>query len=214
MKNVAVLGSGSVGETLSNGFLKHGFEVMRGSRDPKKLEDWKAKLGGKAQIGTFADAAKWGDLVVLAVKGSAAEQVVEPIADSLRGKTVLDTTNPIADAKPEDGVLHFFTGPNDSLMERLQKRFAGVHFVKCFSSVGAARMVNPDFGGQKPTMFICGDDEHAKSQTKTILETFGWDHLDCGTSKAARAIEPVCMLWCIPGFRSNHWTHAMKVIGL
>lgn len=215
MKKVAILGSGTVGETLANGFLKHGFEVMRASREPKKLEDWKSKAGGRAQIGTLAEAAKWGELAVLAVKGTGAIEAIEQAgAENLRGKAVLDTTNPIADGGPENGVLRYFTNTNDSLMEQLQKKFAGVHFVKCFSSVGAPRMVNPDFGGTKPTMFICGDDENAKSQTKSILETFGWEHLDLGGSTAARAIEPLCILWCIPGFKQNHWTHAFKMIGI
>ena len=102
MKKIAVLGSGIVGETLSGGFLKHGHEVMRASREPSKLADWKAKAGDRARTGTFAEAAKWGDLVVLAVKGTAAESAVALAGvDNLAGKTVLDATNPIADAPPD-----------------------------------------------------------------------------------------------------------------
>ncbi|MBX3230311.1 MAG: NAD(P)-binding domain-containing protein [Labilithrix sp.] len=212
MKKVAVLGSGMVGETLAGGFLKHGYEVMRASREPAKLAEWKAKAGDKAQTGTFADAAKWGDVVVLAVKGDAAESALELAgADNLAGKTVLDTTNPIAGA-PVNGVLPYFTKMDESLMERLQKKNPKAHLVKCFSSVGNARMVNPDYGGTKPTMFICGDDDGAKAETKGILEAFGWEAMDCGGVTAARAIEPLCMLWCIPGFRENSWTHAFKVL--
>ncbi len=211
MKKIAVLGSGTVGQTLADGFLKHGHEVMRGSRDPKKLAEWKEKAGGKGTVGTFADAAKYGEVVVLAVKGTGAESAVGLCGDALAGKTVIDTTNPIADEPPEKGVIRFFTGPNDSLMERLQKKAPTAHFVKAFSSVGNALMVNPDLGS-RPSMFICGDDEAAKKEVAGILETFGWDTEDMGAAAAARAIEPLCMLWCIPGFLRNDWMHAYKVL--
>jgi predicted dinucleotide-binding enzyme len=150
--------------------------------------------------------------VVLAVKGTAAEGAVDLCAGALDDKTVIDATNPIADAPPANGVLSFFTGPNDSLMERLQKRAAKAHFVKAFSSVGNARMVNPDFGGAKPTMFICGNHGGAKEQVRAILTQFGWETEDMGGVESARAIEPLCMLWCIPGFLRNQWTHAFKLL--
>lgn len=212
MKKVAVLGSGAVGETLADGFLKHGHEVMRASREPAKLADWKAKAGDKAQTGTVAEAAKWGELIVLAVKGDAAESALAAAGEeNTAGKTVLDTTNPIA-GPPVNGVLPYFTKMDESLMERLQKQSPRAHLVKCFSSVGNGRMVNPDFGGTKPTMFICGDNEGAKAEAKGILDVFGWETLDCGGVTAARAIEPLCILWCIPGFRENSWAHAFKVL--
>jgi hypothetical protein len=202
-----------VGEVLANGFLKHGYEVMRGSRDPSKLEAWQKTAGANAHVGDFAATAKFGELVVLGVKGTAAETVIEQAgAENLRGKTVLDATNPIADAPPVNGVLAYFTGPNESLMERLQKKAADAHFVKAFSSVGSANFVNPDFGGTKPTMFICGDDEGAKKQATEILAQFGWDTDDVGGVTSARAIEPLCILWCLPGFLKNRWTHAFKVL--
>src|SRR5206468_5468018 len=124
------LGSGQVGEVLANGFLKHGYDVMRGSREPAKLESWKSTGGAKASVGSFADAAKFGDVLVLAVKGTAAESALDLAgANNLAGKIILDATNPIADAPPENGVIRYFTGPNESLMERLQKRVPGAKFV-------------------------------------------------------------------------------------
>jgi predicted dinucleotide-binding enzyme len=131
---VAVLGSGIVGEVLGNGFLKHGYEVMRASRDPQKLSEWKTQAGAKASTGTFREAALFGDIVVLAVKGTAAESAVTLCGpDGLKGKTVIDTTNPIADAPPVNGVLSYFTDINHSLMERLQKLAPEANFVKAFS---------------------------------------------------------------------------------
>jgi predicted dinucleotide-binding enzyme len=213
MKNVAVLGSGVVGEILADGFLKHGYAVMRGTRDPAKLADWKTKAGDKASTGTFAEAAKFGALVVLAVKGSVAEEALKQAGhDNLAGKTVIDATNPIAEEKPENGVLRFTTSANQSLMEQLQKAAPEVRFVKAFNSVGNAHMVNPDFGGEKPTMFICGNDDAAKDQVRGILTQFGWDTADMGTATSARAIEPLCMLWCIPAIREGKMGHAFKLL--
>ena len=212
MKKIAVLGSGTVGEVLANGLLKYGYEVMRGTREVGKLAEWHAQAGSSASVGSFAEAAQFGDVVLLAVKGTVAEEVVAALGSSLDGKTVIDATNPIADAAPENGVLKFFTGPNDSLMERLQKAVPGAHFVKAFSCVGNPFMVNPDFAGQKPTMFICGNSSAAKQQVSTILHQFGWDIEDMGAATAARAIEPLCMLWCIPGMTRGSWTHAFKLL--
>lgn len=212
MQKVAVLGSGVVGETLAGGFLKHGHPVMRGSRDPQKLADWKGKAGSNASTGTFAEAASFGDIIVLAVKGTAAEPALEQAGAGIDGKVVIDATNPIAEAAPENGVLKFFTNLDDSLMERLQRRFPKARLVKAFSSVGNAFMVNPDFGGTKPSMFICGNDSAAKEQVKAILDVFGWETEDMGAATAARAIEPLCMLWCIPGLTGKGWNHAFKVL--
>jgi predicted dinucleotide-binding enzyme len=213
MKRVGVIGSGTVGETLANGFLKHGYEVMRGSRDPGKLSDWKQGAGAHAKAGTFKEAAAFGELVVFAVKGTAAEDALSLCgAENLSGKVVLDTTNPIADAAPIGGVLTSFADPNLSLMEKLQKQAPAAKFVKAFSSVGAARMVNPEFKSGVPTMFICGNDKGAKNTAREVLSSFGWETADMGEAQSARAIEPLSMLWCILGFRENSWTHAFKLL--
>ena len=202
-----------VGETLADGFLKYGREVRRASRDPSKLDAWQAEAGDIASVGTFDDAAAWADIVVLAVKGTGAESAVELCgASNLAGKTVIDATNPIAEAPPVNGVLSFFTTLDESLMERLQKQVPDAHFVKAFSCVGNAFMVDPDFDGTKPTMFICGNDQGAKEETRHILDTFGWETEDMGSVEAARAIEPLCILWCIPGFARNEWSHAFKLL--
>lgn len=213
MKKVGVLGSGQVGQVLADGFLKKGYAVMRGSREPSKLQSWKAGAGANAELGTFKDTARFADLVVLAVKGGAAPSVLELCgAAELAGKTVIDATNPIADKPPINGVLQFSTGPNESLMEQLQAKVPAANFVKAFSCVGNAFMVDPDFAGQKPTMFICGNSEKAKQDVVGVLTEFGWEIQDMGAVEAARAIEPLCMLWCIPGLRGGSWAHAFKLL--
>jgi predicted dinucleotide-binding enzyme len=209
---IGVLGSGDVARTLAAGLLKHGHAVMMGTRETGKLADWQRE-NSKGQLGSFADAAAFGEVVVLAVKGSAAADVLRLAGSAnLDGKPVIDACNPIADAPPANGVLKFFTTLDDSLMERLQREFPKAHFVKAFNSVGAARMVNPEYKEGRPTMFVCGNDAGAKTATTKILDQFGWETADMGTVEAARAIEPLCMLWCIPGFTRNEWTHAFKLL--
>jgi predicted dinucleotide-binding enzyme len=212
-KKIGIVGSGIVGQTLANGFVKHGYDVMIATNTASKREELRSKTNRQATIGSFEEAAKFGEVVVLATKGAAAEAALKAAGMvNLRGKTVIDTTNPIADAPPVNGVLQYFTAQDESLMERLQKLAPEARFVKCFSCIGNAFMVNPDFNGVKPTMFICGNHDGAKSEVKTILDQFGFDVADMGAVEAARAIEPLCMLWCIPGFLSNSWTHAFKLL--
>ncbi|MCB9447488.1 MAG: NAD(P)-binding domain-containing protein [Flavobacteriales bacterium] len=165
------------------------------------------------KVGTFAETASFAECIVLSVKGNDAVSALELAgAANLKGKIVIDTTNPIADGAPVNGVLPFYTSLDKSQMEDLQSRFPAVRFVKAFSCIGNAFMVNPSFPEGKPTMFICGNDDKAKQQVSQLLEQFGHDPADMGAVEAARAIEPLCMLWCIPGITRNQWNHAFRLI--
>jgi 8-hydroxy-5-deazaflavin:NADPH oxidoreductase len=206
-----VLGSGMVAQTLGAGFAKHGHEVMLGTREASKLADWAAKTPG-VKVGSFAETASFADVVVLAVKGTVAADALRAAGSDLAGKVVIDATNPIADLPPQNGVIRFFTNLDESLMERLQREFGSARLVKAFNSVGNACMVNPEFKEGKPTMFICGNDDDAKKTVTGLLDQFGWETADMGKVEAARAIEPLCMLWCIPGFVRNDWVHAFKLL--
>ncbi len=209
---VGVLGSGDVAKSLAAGFIKHGHHVMIGTRDAAKLSDWQKK-NPKAKVGSFSETAAFGEVLALAVKGSIAADVLRMAGSAhLDGKLVMDACNPIADAPPVNGVLKFFTTFDDSLMERLQREFPKAHFVKTFSSVGNGQFVNPQYKAGKPTMFICGNDDGAKKVVSQILEQFGWETADMGKVEAARAIEPLAMLWCVLGFTKNEWTHAFKLL--
>lgn len=203
---VVIVGTGQVGQRLAHGFATHGYDVTIASREGKTVEGWTGNVGKTSQVVGSAD------IVVLAVKGVAVEAVVKGIASKLKGKTVIDVTNPLADIPPENGVLKYITTLDQSLMERLQKLAPDAHFIKAFNSVGNAFMVNPDFGGIKPTMFICGNDAGAKKTVTEILTKFGWETADMGGVQSARAIEPLCMLWCIPGLLHNEWSHAFKLL--
>ncbi|MGH8288215.1 MAG: NADPH-dependent F420 reductase [Steroidobacteraceae bacterium] len=209
---IGVLGSGIVGTTLAGGFLAHGHEVMIGSREPAKLADFVRQNCG-ARAGTPEETARFAEIGVLAVRGTAAAAMVRAAgAAHLAGKPVIDATNPLADTPPVNGVLRFFTSLDDSLMERLQQEFPQIRLVKAFNSVGSARMVNPVYAQGRPSMFICGNDQAAKALVTRLLDQLGWDAEDMGEVEAARAIEPLCMLWCIPGLRNNQWTHAFRLL--
>jgi len=211
---VGILGSSVVGQALGKGFLSEGHEVMIGTRDTSKesLVNWQ-KENPSVKLGSFADTAKFGELIVLAVSGDAAKKVIEQAGkENFSNKVVIDTTNPIAKAPPENGVLKFFTSLDRSLMEDLQKLLPDAKFVKAFNSVGNTLMYKPKFSGTKPTMFICGNDEAAKKTVTDILSAFGHETEDMGKAEAARAIEPLCILWCIPGFLRNQWSHAFKLL--
>ncbi len=212
MKKIGVLGSGIVGQTLGSGFIKHGYEVMIGSRDTAKLAEWLAENPKNAQLGSFEETAAFAETIVLAVKGTAAEAVLEQAGKgNLSGKTIIDATNPIADAPPVNGVLQFFTDQNSSLMEILQDIYSEAHFVKAFNSVSFLKMVNPDFD-VRPTMFICGNDSDAKKEVSHILDEFGWEVADFGAASSAGPIEGLCQLYCIIGFNENRWTQAFKLL--
>jgi predicted dinucleotide-binding enzyme len=208
---VGILGSGDVAKALVKGFLRQGHEVMMGTEHFEKLGEIQNQEP-TLKVGTFKDAAQFGEIIALCVRGLAAEEIVSKVKEHLENKIILDTTNPIAPEPPEAGVIKFFTDLRNSLMERLQKVVPSAKFVKVFNCVGASMMVNPDLGGATPTMFICGNDAGAKTKATEILTLFGWETKDLGTVEAARAIEPLSILWCIPGFTENSWNHAFKLL--
>lgn len=207
---IGILGSGVVAKALGTGFLAQGYDVMVGSGDPRKLEDFKS-LGFKT--GSFQEAAALGDILVLAVKGTAAIKVFSNLENaSVENKVVIDTTNPISETPPKNGVLHYFTAQNDSLAAQLQKAQPKAHIVKAFSSIGNAVMYQPKFEAGKPTMFICGDHTESKKTVTQILDSFGWETEDMGSVDAAGSIESLCILWCIRGFNQGQWYHAFKLL--
>jgi 8-hydroxy-5-deazaflavin:NADPH oxidoreductase len=209
---IGIIGSGVVARALGGGLRRKGYELMLGTSSPGKLADW-SKAQGLVRIGTPSDAAAFGELVILAVKGSAALAAVAAAgAELLAGKVVIDTTNPLADLPPTNGVFSFTTGPNESLMEALQATFPRIRFVKAFNSVGHALMIDPQLEGGPPSMFIAGNDEQAKALVAGLLQQLGWESIDMGAATAARALEPLCILWCIPGLLRNDWSHAFKLL--
>ena len=210
---IGILGSGEVGRALASAFLLEGHQVMLGTRDKSKTEvvKWQEENNG-GTTGSFSETAKFGELLVLAVGGLVVEDVITLAGkENFSNKTLIDTTNPLAAVPPQNGVLKFFTTLEESLMERIQAFIPEAHVVKAFNSVGNVFMYKPPFK-EPPTMFICGNNEKAKKEVTSILTSFGWETEDMGQVEAARAIEPLCILWCIPGFIRNQWTHAFKLL--
>ena len=211
---VGIIGSGIVGRVLATGFLKEGHQVMLGTRNIGKEEvvKWKNE-NQKGSLGSSQEAAQFGEIIVLAVSGLVVEDAINLAGkEHLSNKVIIDATNPIATVPPDNGVLKFFTTLEESLMEKIQKQLPDAKVVKAFSCVGNALMYKPNFNGTLPTMFICGNDDPAKKTVTDILTSFGWETEDMGKVEAARVIEPLCILWCIPGFIRNQWTHAFKLL--
>ena len=211
---IGIIGSGIVGQVLAKAFLSEGHIVKLGTRNTLKEEMVKFKdENPSVLIGSFSETAQYGELIVIATGGSVTMDAINLAGpDHFSGKVVIDATNPIAAAPPVNGVLQFFTGPNESLMEKIQALLPAAKLVKAFNSVGNALMYKPVFKDGVPTMFIAGNDDEAKKTVTELLTSFGWDTEDMGKAEAARAIEPLCILWCIPGFIRNQWSHAFKLL--
>lgn len=212
---IGILGSGAVGQALGYGFADQGHEVMIGTRDPNsaKIQDWVTKTGKGVKSGTFAETAKFGGIVILCPLFRAVEEVIKLAGkDNLSGKIVIDTTNPIADAPPVNGVLKYVTGLRESAGEMVQKSLPASKVVKAFNSIGSPLMYKPKFEEGQPTMFICGNDEEAKITVAGIAADFGFDVMDSGSIEASNALEGLCIIWCSRGFKDGKWDHAFKLL--
>ena len=211
---IAVLGTGDVGRTLGNAFLTLGHEVMMGSRSAtnEKAQAWAKNGGASASAGTFADAAKFGEMIVLATLGMANDEALDAAgAENLAGKVVIDTTNPLDFS---GGGPKLAIAGNDSGGERVQKRVPGALVVKAFNTVGHLAMFRPDFPDGKPDMFIAGNDAGAKKAvTDLLLNDFGWGAVhDLGGIESSRYLEPMCLAWVLAAIPGNHWYQAFKLL--
>lgn len=210
---VGILGSGDVGRALGKGFAVKGHEVMLGSRTPDSdsITSWLEETGKGVKAGTFDDTASFGNVLVLAVAWSGCENAIHLAGpENFAGKTVLDVTNPLIfeEGKPPRLAL----GHTDSGGEQVQRWLPDSKVVKVFNIVGNAHMVNPDFPGGPPDMFICGNDERAKNTVKIICEEFGWPVIDMGGIEGSRELEPMCILWVKYGIMEKSWNHAFKLL--
>jgi len=211
--NVGILGSGDVGQSLGAGFANHGHDVKMGSRTPDsdKIKKWVIKTGSHTTAGTYKESAKFANIAVLATLWSGTRNAIDLAeADSLAGKVVIDVTNPLVfkqDAPPELAIGH-----TDSGGEQVQRWLPKSYIVKAFNIVGHAQMINPNFPGGPPDMFICGNNEKAKQTVTEICSTFGWNTIDIGDITGARLLEPLCILWVTYGFHTGTWDHAFKLL--
>jgi predicted dinucleotide-binding enzyme len=210
---VGILGTGDVGKALGRAFLALGHEVKMGARDARneKALAWVKESGPKASAGTFADAAGFGEIVVLASLGVANPSVIEAAGqESLRGKILIDTTNPLDFSG--GGAPRLALGHTDSGGEQVQRLAPGALVVKAFNTVGNPLMFKPELDGGPPDMFICGNDDGAKKKVGALLADFGWGVIDIGGIEGSRYLEGMCMVWVLHGFRSGTWNHAFKLL--
>ncbi len=208
--NIGILGSGDVAKALAAGFLQRGDTVMLGTREPEKLAAWKATAGANASVGSTAQTAEFGEIIVLATNGLATLEVIEAAGEgAFADKIVIDATNPI---RIGDEGPYLAIGFDDSLGERIQNEIRRAHVVKAFNTVGSAEMVDPKFAGGPPTMFIAGENDAAKAQVTTILRDFGWETADLGGIHASRYLEPMCFAWLAYGMKTGTWHHAFKLL--
>jgi len=209
--SIGVLGSGSAGQTLATGFLGHGHPIMIGSRDPAKLQEWLRTAGPRARVGTFAETAQFGDLVVLSVNGRAAEDVIRLAGiENLNGKIVLDASDPLDFSSGRPGL---FVGTTDSLGERIQRLIPTAYVVKGLNIVQADVMINPSLTGGEPDMFIAGDSDEAKRTVTGLLREFGWPVIDMGGIESARWLEAISLAWVVYSHRTGKTHHAFKLVG-
>ena len=210
---VGILGSGVVGQALGTGFVTLGHDVKIGTRNPgdEKIASWVKKTGANASAATFTDAAKFGEVAVLATAWSGTENAIKLSGpQNLAGKVVIDATNPLKFAPNSPPSLAL--GWTDSAGEQVHRWLPGANVVKAFNIVGNAHMFRPQLPGGPPDMFIAGNDTGAKATVTDILKAFGWSVSDIGGIEGARYLEPLAMLWVIHGFRANSWNHAFKLL--
>jgi len=210
---VGVIGSGEVGLALATGFAARGDEVVLGSRDPAKpaVQDWARRTGAKARAGAFADAASFGEVVVLATLWSGTENALRLAGQSnLAGKVLIDVTNPLA--FEGSGPPRLAIGHNTSGGEQVQRWAPGARVVKAFNIINSASMVRPDFPGGPPDLFICGDDAGARRVVAGIGGDFGFSVIDIGGIEGSQLLEPLAMLWITVGINSGAWSHAFKLL--
>ena len=211
---IGVLGTGDVGKAIGRGFVTLGHPVMMGSRSAasEKARAWAAEMGSDASTGTFADAASFGEVVVLATLGVANDEALRSAGpERLRGKVVIDTTNPLDFSRGMPPRLA--VSGEDSAGERVQRLLPDARVVKAFNIVGNAAMFRPQFPGGPPDMFIAGNDAAAKRTVADILREFGWGAVfDLGGIEASRYLEAMCMAWVLSAAPDNHWNQAFKML--
>jgi len=211
---IGILGTGDVGRAIGSGFVALGHEVKLGARSAghEKAMAWAGEMGARASQGTFADAARFGELIVFATLGVANPEVVKAAgADTFAGKVVIDATNPLDFSKgfPPDLALK----GNDSGGEALQRLLPKAKVVKAFNIVPNALMFRPEVPGGPPDMFIAGDDAAAKATVMAILAEFGWPTVyDFGGIAASRWLEAMCIAWVLSVAPSGNWRQAFKLL--
>ncbi len=208
---IGILGSGDVGKSFARAFAASGNDVKIGSRTPEKLNDFVMQAGPRVTASTFAETARFGEVIVIATLGTGTDEAIRLAGpENFKGKVTIDATNPLEFAPggpPKLGIGH-----TDSLGERVQRWAPNAKVVKAFNTVGNPLFYKPQLKGGPPDMFICGNDAEAKTAVSRICSEFGWGVIDIGGIEGARYLEAMCMTWVLHGVLSGSWNHAYKML--
>jgi len=211
---IGILGSGMVGQQLGLGLIKSGYEVKIGTRNPDKLEEWQKRAGKAGLVGSFAETATFGELMILATKwaNDSTLKVIELAGKkNFKGKVVIDVTNPLefeAEGKPPYPAV----GYPESGGSIVQRWLPESKVVKAFNTITAYYMANPKLEEGIPTLFICGDDKLANDTVARIASNWGWEVIDIGGIAESYLLEALAFLWIRYGFLNNHWKHAFRLM--
>ena len=210
---IAIIGSGDVGQALARGLVESGHQIMIGTRntDKKELKWTKKHKRDILSVGSYAQAADFGELAILAVAWHATDNVLAIIRPELSGKIVIDVTNPLLFVDDEDPTLA--VGHNMSAGEMVQQTLADSHVVKTLNTINFRHMVKPRYETGTPVMFMCGNNASAKTHVANLLMELGWQDIqDIGTIEKSRVLEPLCLLWIEYGVANNTWDHAVSIL--
>jgi 8-hydroxy-5-deazaflavin:NADPH oxidoreductase len=213
---IGILGSGEVGRRLADGCIDLDHHVMIGTRNPEKeeLQNWidNPKYKENAFVGSFAEAASFGELIVLSTLWEGTENAINlAVSSNFNDKIVVDTTNPLEFAKDSPPKLSL--GYDKSAGEIIQSLLPNSKVVKAFNIVGNPHMIHPNFPGGPPTMFICSNFRDAKDIIiQELLTPFGWDTIDLGGIEQSRLLEPLAMIWITYYIQTGSGNHAFKLL--
>lgn len=197
---IGIIGAGNVGGTLGTRWAQGGHAVTFGSRDPggADLKKLLAAAGSTTRAATLLEAAKSGDVLLLATPWPATKDVVQGLGE-LSGKVLIDATNPLL---PDLSGLA--VDANTSGAEQVAGWAKGAKVVKAFNTIGANIMEKPAFGQDKPVLLYCGDDAAAKGQVKKLADELGFDGVDAGPLTQARVLEQFALLWISLAYKAGH----------
>lgn len=209
--NIGIIGSGIVAKTLASGFADKGHSVLVGTRTSGKLAEWLATAGPNVSEGSFGDAARHGEVVIISVNAENTDSAIEIAGrEQFSGKVVIDVSNPMDFS---DGIPPKFTATvGNSLGEKVQRALPEAFVVKAFNSMGFSVMTEPLFNGESGTHFIAGNDEEAKTKVAGLLMEFGWEVVDVGEIDQAFFLEALASLWVNFSFRSGQREQAFKLL--
>lgn len=209
--NIGIIGAGSVGKVLAKGWIDAGHSVKISSRDPmsESLFTWKEQMGPDCHIATFEEAASFGEVIVLAINWSGVETVLKQISTTaLHDKVIIDLSNAVEFSETPQLALKGI-----SAGELIQQWLPGSRVVKTLNMVGSATMVNPSFTEGRPVMYLCGNDEQAKSTVQQLLASIGWqDVIDLGDISRSSLLESLMLTCLISEIRQQEFGSAFALL--